>query len=84
MVLGKIKAARRSQPVLDLLEKLDAMFLSGFSSGRKRSSLYSVRGRLVILHEHSHGGYDVFVPIVDSNRVDETLQALEAYAKGDR
>jgi hypothetical protein len=43
----------------------------------------------VILHEHSrekgaYEGYDVYVPIVDSNRVDETLQALEAYAKGDR
>ena len=56
----------------------------------QRVSVYSVAGRdRSILHEHTREkgaaeGYDVYVPIVDSNRVDETLEALEAYARGDR
>lgn len=85
MVLGTIKT-RRSQPVLDLLEKLKARLLGGFGFGptKQRISIYSVRGRLVLLHDRGADGWDVYTPLVESNRVDETLQALEAYAKGDR
>ena len=54
-------------------------------------SLYSIRGRVAILSSTWEGqtqtdmrlvGCDIFIPAIDSNRINETIAALRAWADG--
>jgi hypothetical protein len=55
-------------------------------SGYGRLDMYAVDGRVVIvrvyqLHKNYPASWDLFIPVSDSSRIDETLAALRAWAQ---
>lgn len=77
---------RRAQPVVDLLHDKGARKLKELHHRANGAmSLWSVgSGKTLILHEfgfEGRDGYEVYIPISDTNRTDDTLTALAAYAE---
>jgi len=42
---------------------------------------WSVNGHLLIVHSYGDDGWNVFIPACQSNSINDTIAALEAYVK---
>lgn len=80
---------RRAQPVIDVLIMNDARALGAYTLMKVNSANlithWSVGGRSLLVHEfgkEGRDGYEVYIPLVETNLVSDTLTALTAYAEG--
>lgn len=62
-----------------IVEKYPEAYILWEVAGPNDSTLKGIRmpGRVVVLHEYANGdGWEVYAPLTESNRIDQTLEAL--------
>lgn len=79
--------------VLFLLEhcggRAASIYLQELPSGAQKElkqtvHFWTVRGKPLLIQSTRDGGYDVFVPLLDSLSIEETERAIVEYASGER
>jgi hypothetical protein len=74
-------SGERNKQIFDWLEAHNAREIACTEAPEGVLRWYLVDGRLVIVQFFGppHGGWEVYVPVIISNKVGETIQALERY-----
>ena len=54
-----------------------ARYSVGKNSGTNAFALYSKSGKVVLMQEYTDNGCEIFVPVTDSNSIEDTIKAID-------